>query len=319
MPSSRAKGTAVADLRRGLRHPWTAFIVGTAIASVACGDEVVPPRVPRVATQRKGGTEAQRRKRPSTVESALKGNMLTIRVDSNVVECRTVTTTPVSGGKTQTTETDWELCDSDREADVMINLTAGSLALTGKTNDAGKATIDVTTIVRSTSDPIKGYITAILPGGEKVLAEVYLGEAPAYARWKALDDAQKRSAAAEAGAKKDAEDAVRRRQMAADQQERRRDALPIGRTYILTKVRSPSSVRFVGDVVVLECPQGIVTMHEFDAQNAFGAVIRSTWEIWQNARDNRISHADCTTGMSCGGLFLNKDKSQEERCRAEFP
>jgi hypothetical protein len=90
--------------------------------------------------------------------------------------------------------------------------------------------------------------------------------------------------------------AARARAQAAAQgarEQARREAIAIGRTYIQYKVRSPSTLQFVGDGILLECPNGFVTVHEFDAQNGFGAMIRNRWAILQNKRSERIDHSDC--------------------------
>ena len=72
-----------------------------------------------------------------------------------------------------------------------------------------------------------------------------------------------------------------------------KEAIQVGRRYIVGRVLTPSTVRFVSDNVMLSCPGGFITMHEFDHQNGFGAMIRSTWAVEEDVRANRIDGQDC--------------------------
>lgn len=65
----------------------------------------------------------------------------------------------------------------------------------------------------------------------------------------------------------------------AAQAKRGQQAIALGRQYILNSVRSPSTLSFVNDALLLTCPGGYVTFHTFDAQNGFGAMIRETWLV----------------------------------------
>lgn len=166
--------------------------------AAGCAEDAPTPPVAAPGKQTK---QTERRKGRLVAEGALTGNALTVRV-TVYTECRTITTT-ASGGKSKISMTEWSDCDSDRVEDAEISVTAGSIVLTGKTNEGGKSILDLTTIVRSTNDPGMGHITATLPGGEKALADVSLGGAPAYARWKAVEDSQRKAAAEAIEAKAD--------------------------------------------------------------------------------------------------------------------
>ncbi|MFI5300175.1 MAG: hypothetical protein ACHREM_18970 [Polyangiales bacterium] len=79
-------------------------------------------------------------------------------------------------------------------------------------------------------------------------------------------------------------------------------ALAAGRKYIFGAVRSPSTLKFVTDEVVLACPGGFITRHVFDSQNGFGATIRSVWSVKLDVKHGRIDHSDCindSMGILC--------------------
>jgi hypothetical protein len=66
------------------------------------------------------------------------------------------------------------------------------------------------------------------------------------------------------------------------------EALKAGRQFVLGKLRSPGSVQWISDTVLLRCPGGYVTAHEYDAQNGFGALIRNDTWVWLDVRNNRV-------------------------------
>lgn len=74
------------------------------------------------------------------------------------------------------------------------------------------------------------------------------------------------------------------------------NVVQMARGYILGRARSPSTLRFLSDTIMLRCPGGYMVMHEFDAQNGFGALVRSRWAVSIDTRTNRIDADECSTG-----------------------
>lgn len=63
------------------------------------------------------------------------------------------------------------------------------------------------------------------------------------------------------------------------------EAIALGRQFILRNVKSPATTQWVWDRVIKRCPGGLVTVHEFDSQNGFGALIRDrvmVESVWMN-------------------------------------
>ena len=102
--------------------------------------------------------------------------------------------------------------------------------------------------------------------------------------------------------------------MSARQAQLDANLVQMGRTYILSRARAPASVRFVSDTIMLRCPGGYMLMHDFDAQNAFGAMLRGSWAVTIDTRKNRVDGDDCqrSTGsfvcaaavLGCGALGM---------------
>jgi len=70
-----------------------------------------------------------------------------------------------------------------------------------------------------------------------------------------------------------------------------------GRQYVLSKVPTPSTVRWISDSVLAECPGGAATQHEFDAQNGFGALSRSNRWVVFNVKTGRFFDITGFAGM----------------------
>jgi hypothetical protein len=88
----------------------------------------------------------------------------------------------------------------------------------------------------------------------------------------------------------------------------KKTAVATGRRIVLTTLRAPSTATFAADVVVGECSSGyVMTAHDVDAQNAFGAMIRNrvcpkfnpTTQRIVVSRDDDGVHVDvsCDTGV----------------------
>jgi hypothetical protein len=81
-------------------------------------------------------------------------------------------------------------------------------------------------------------------------------------------------------------------------------ALVTGRKVVLAKLRAPSTARFVSDDVLLQCPLGyVVTVHEVDAQNGFGAMVRGRFCPKFNATTERIVVSGSAVDIGNGAGF----------------
>lgn len=92
-------------------------------------------------------------------------------------------------------------------------------------------------------------------------------------------------------------------EVAAAEQRAQVDAnvVKMARAYILGRVRSPATLRFLSDTIMLRCPGGYMVMHDFDAQNGFGAFVRSSWAVTIDTRTDRVDGSECNT---IGGSFM---------------
>ena len=70
-------------------------------------------------------------------------------------------------------------------------------------------------------------------------------------------------------------------------------AIKIGKSYIINKMKAPLSTIFSVELVMLSCPNGFITRHEFMSQNDYGVMLRGEWAVMQNHVTNRIDHSDC--------------------------
>lgn len=71
--------------------------------------------------------------------------------------------------------------------------------------------------------------------------------------------------------------------------------IPIGRKAVLGQLKAPSTARFASDEVALQCPDKdtFITVHEVDAQNGFGAMIRDHLCVAISLKDKNGMITDC--------------------------
>lgn len=89
-------------------------------------------------------------------------------------------------------------------------------------------------------------------------------------------------------------------------------ALVTGRKVVLATLRAPSTARFVGDSVLLQCASGyVVSAHDVDAQNGFGAMVRGRFCAKFNPTTQRIVVSGTGGGFSvdtsCDPIWLACD------------
>ena len=87
--------------------------------------------------------------------------------------------------------------------------------------------------------------------------------------------------------------------LAKDEDDRKAQVVAVGRQLVLSTLRSPSTARFSAEAVLLECPSGYrVTVHNVDAQNGFGAMIRNRACVKFNPVTRQILMSRNASGVS---------------------
>lgn len=105
-------------------------------------------------------------------------------------------------------------------------------------------------------------------------------------------------------------DQVRDAQARADQ-----GKVHAGRRVVLSRAKSPSTVRFISDAVVLSCPGGFITLHEFDGQNAFGAMIRSRVAVEIDTARGRIDSAEESSALAFSLFVARTSNDDAQECK----
>lgn len=168
----------------------------------------------------------------------------------------------------QVTTSEWSKCSvmSAGPLEVSLKFSGGTLQATS--NMKGVASFDFAGLT-APSDIDRNSTADILIADKKV-GQVELANLALFPEWKAKLESE-RAVAATVSATREAE-----QRKEAGRTSSNSEVIQAGRTIVTSQLKAPSTASFVSDSIVFSCPSGTyATVHEVDAQNGFGAMIRS--------------------------------------------